>query len=716
MPGPRSSSRTGVFTVLLVYIGLLSVAQVPTSQGGAIRLGGFSILAPLVASALLSYRRTLIVCGVTMAALVFIYGGVVPGLPVVQRVVTIVLVSLAAAASLLVCRVRIEREERIRRLMIARDRLTLLTEAGERVGSTLDISRTARELADIAVPRFADLTAVDLFDTVLSGDEPPALTTEEPVILQRMAYRTSRAQAGQGPGSGPGSDPGPGPGSDPGPGPGSDPGPGPGGPRVYPLDSVPGRALVSGRPILASITGTADAADWLGTADPQAAAGAADSGPGSGSGPEPAPAAPGHRAARAYRSGIAVPLRARGTTLGLAIFVREAHSEPFDADDLLLAEEIGARSAVCVDNARRYTREHLVALALQHSLLPHGLPEQDAVEAAYRYLPAQQGAGGDWYDVIPLSGARVALVVGDVMGHGLHAAATMGRLRTAVDNYAALDLPPEDLLTNLGDLVGRLGIEDYLATCLYGVYDPVSRLCTFASAGHPPPALVLPDGTVKYLDIPAGPPLGVGGTPFESVEVTVPEGTRLALYTDGLIELRNRHVDTGMDMLRNALADRPDRSPDEMCEAVMETMLDGNSRDDAALLIVRTQGFDADRWADWEVPGDPEAVSAARDKVLRKLEEWGLTELAFSTELIVSELATNAIRYAGPPISLRLLREDHALICEVSDGSSTSPRLRRADVADEGGRGLFLVAQLAQRWGTRYTPKGKIIWAEQQLP
>ena len=168
-------------------------------------------------------------------------------------------------------------------------------------------------------------------------------------------------------------------------------------------------------------------------------------------------------------------------------------------------------------------------------------------------------------------------------------------------------------------------------------------------------------------------------------------------------------------MLRSALADRPDRSPDEMCAAVMETMLDGHSRDDVALLIVRTQGLDADRWTDWEVPDDPAAVSGARDKALRKLEEWGLTEQAFSTELIVSELVTNAIRYAGRPISLRLLRDDHALICEVSDGSSTSPRLRRADVTDEGGRGLFLIAQLAERWGTRYTPKGKIIWTEQQL-
>ncbi|MET8828042.1 SpoIIE family protein phosphatase [Streptomyces sp. NPDC004610] len=666
MARSQPGGRTGVFIVLLVYIVVVSAAQYPTSQGGVIRLGGLSLLAPLVAGALLPYRRALIICGVTLVALVILYGGVIPGLPMVQRTVTIALVVFGTAASILVLRIRLAHEERIQRLMIARDRLSLLTAAGEQVGSTLDVTRTAQELADVAVPRFADAAAVDLFGSILSGDEPPAPPPAQPVTVQRVA----RAGATPSP----------------------DPGPDPGGPHTYPPASLPGAALLSGRPARGTVTDS----DAIG---PRFA----------GTGP-PVPGLDGG-------SALVVPLRARGITLGVATFVRTAGHAPFDADDLLLAEEIGTRSAVCVDNARRYAREHLTALALQHSLLPSGVPEQSAVTAAHRYLPAQAGVGGDWYDVIPLSGARVALVVGDVMGHGVHAAATMGRLRTAVHNYAALDLPPEDLLTNLDDLVSRLDLTGYIATCLYTVYDPVTRRWTLARAGHPPPALALPDGTVLFPDVPAGPPLGVGGSPFESVEISVPDTSRLVLYTDGLIEGRDRDLDTGMDALRRALENAPDRSPEDTCQALMATMPGGSrSRDDVALLVVRTLGLAADRRAGWDIPGDPAAVSAVRERVLAQLEEWELDEYGFSTELIISELVTNAIRYGGTPISLRLLRDDRALICEVRDGSSTSPRLRRAGAADEGGRGLFLVAQLSQRWGTRYTPNGKIIWTEQRLP
>ncbi|MFE4667061.1 SpoIIE family protein phosphatase [Streptomyces sp. NPDC056716] len=659
----QPGGRTGVFIFLIVYIAAVSATQYPTSQGGVVRLGGLSILGPLAASALLPYRRALIICGLTMVAVVILYGGVIPGLPMLQRLLTIAIVSLGTAASVVVLRIRLAHEERIKGLMIARDRLSLLTAAGERVGSTLDVTRTAQELADVAVPEFADAAAVDLFGTIMSGDEPPVPPAAEPVTVQRVAY--SRA--------------------------GAEPVPDSGGPQTYAPGSLPGDALLSGRPVRGEVM-DADAVDGR-----FARADVPLTGLGGG-------------------SALVVPLRARGITLGVATFVRAAGRVPFDADDLLLAEEIGTRSAVCVDNARRYAREHLTALALQHSLLPSGLPEQSAVVAAHRYLPAQVGVGGDWYDVIPLSGARVALVVGDVMGHGVHAAATMGRLRTAVHNYAALDLPPEDLLTNLDDLVKRLGLDEYIATCLYTVYDPVARRCTLARAGHPPPALVLPDGSVTFPDVPAGPPLGVGGVPFEAVEIPVPEGSRLVLYTDGLIEARDRDIDTGMEVLRQALEGAPDRSPEETCQAVMATMPDSRPRDDVALLVVRTLGLAADRCTSWDIPSDPAAVSAVRERALKQLEEWELGEYEFSTELIISELVTNAIRYGGTPISLRLLRDDSVLICEVRDGSGTSPRLRRAGAADEGGRGLFLVAQLSQRWGTRYTPNGKIIWTEQPLP
>ncbi|NUR00064.1 MAG: SpoIIE family protein phosphatase [Streptomyces sp.] len=360
------------------------------------------------------------------------------------------------------------------------------------------------------------------------------------------------------------------------------------------------------------------------------------------------------------------------------------------------------------------------AVTLQRSLLPHGLPEQNALDVAYRYLPAQAGVGGDWFDVIPLSGGRVALVVGDIVGHGMHAAATMGRLRTAVHNFSMLDLPPDELLAHLDELVARIDKEEGTAsptagaTCLYAIYDPVSRRCELARAGHLPPAVVLPDGTVEYLEVPPGPPLGVGGLPFEAVRRPLPEGSRLVLYTDGLVEDRRRDIDVGLDLLAGALAG-PDRTPEELCDAVLATLMPTHQRDDIALLIARTRALPEDRIARWDVPHDPAAVAQVRDAATSRLTDWGLDDLAFTTELVLSELITNAIRYTPGPVRVTLLL-DRTLICEVADSSSTSPHLRYAATTDEGGRGLFLVAQLSTHWGTRYTPDGKIIWVEQDLP
>lgn len=371
-----------------------------------------------------------------------------------------------------------------------------------------------------------------------------------------------------------------------------------------------------------------------------------------------------------------------------------------------------------------------MAVNLQRSLLPHGMPEQNALDVSFRYLPAQAGVGGDWFDVIPLPGARVALVVGDVVGHGMHAAATMGRLRTAVFNFSMLDLPPDDLLAHLDDLVGRIDKDEAHptgsaqggggapiagATCLYAVYDPVTRSCEVARAGHLPPALVRPDGSVELLEVPAGPPLGLGGLPFEAVEHQLAEGSRLVLYTDGLVEDRRRDIDVGLDELRGALAGRPDRTTEETCDAVLRAMLPAAPSDDIALLVAETRGVPEDHIARWDVPSDPAAVAAVRNEANDTLAAWGLDELTFTTELILSELITNAIRYATGPIGVRLLL-DRSLICEVADASSTSPHLRYAATTDEGGRGLFLVAQMAERWGTRYTKSGKIIWVEQRLP
>ncbi|MDD9380392.1 SpoIIE family protein phosphatase [Streptomyces sp. ZAF1911] len=362
------------------------------------------------------------------------------------------------------------------------------------------------------------------------------------------------------------------------------------------------------------------------------------------------------------------------------------------------------------------------ALALQRSLLQQRLPTLQAVDTATRYLPAEPhaGVGGDWFDVIPLSGARVALVVGDVVGHGIQASAAMGRLRTAVRTLADVDLPADELLTDLDDLIieearersssdGEIG-----ATCLYVVYDPVSCRCTVASAGHLAPALVTPDGTVDLLDLEPGPPLGVGGVPFEATDFPVPPGSLLVLYTDGLVEARGRDVETGLNALRHALS-RPAPSLHDLCDTVIGSLLPGAPNDDVALLVARTHALDAAHVAAWGVPADPAAVPDVRRRAVAQLKQWGLAEAVPTTELIVSELVTNALRHASAPIELRLIHNG-MLICEVSDTSSTSPHPRRARALDEGGRGLLLVAQLCERWGTRHTGKGKTIWAEQPRP
>ncbi|UXY39220.1 SpoIIE family protein phosphatase/ATP-binding protein [Streptomyces albidocamelliae] len=553
------------------------------------------------------------------------------------------------------------------RAEVARERLNMLYEAGVGIGTSLDVARTAEELAELAVPRFADFATVDLFDAVLKGEEPRPGTA-----LRRTACAGLREDA-----------------------------------PLYPVGerirfvatSPQARSLTTGQSLVAARLREA----------------------------------PGWRAQDLERTDqvlgygihslITVPLRAGSLVLGVANFWRSEKPQPFDSEELALAEELVARAAISIDNARRYTREHSMAVTLQRSLLPRSLPEQGALDIAYRYLPAQSGVGGDWFDVLPLSGARVALVVGDVVGHGLHAAATMGRLRTAVHNFSSLDLPPDELLGLLDELVARIDLDETPeadaavvtgATCLYAVYDPVSRRCTMARAGHPPPALVRPDGSVEFPEIPAGPPLGLGGLPFETAELELAEDSRLVLYTDGLVEDRERDIDEGLELLGDALRRTRGATPEETCRTVLDR-LPNRPSDDVALIVARTRVLDADRVAEWQVPSEPAAVSEVRASVTRRLADWGLEELAFTTELILSELVTNAIRYGRAPIGVRLLR-DRALICEVSDRSTTSPHLRYAASTDEGGRGLFLVAQLADRWGTRYTPEGKIIWAEQPLP
>ncbi|MBI0318913.1 SpoIIE family protein phosphatase, partial [Streptomyces javensis] len=571
--------------------------------------------------------------------------------------------------------------------LTARQRLTLLNEASVRIGSTLDIDRTAQELADVAVPALADFVTVDLLPAVHDGGEPRPGPPGGHVLLRRVACRSVFAGCPEAVLE-------------------------PGQVAAYPEFSPAAECLKAERAMRNRVTDPA-VARW------------ADEAP--------------ERAAMIRRFGLhstmAVPLRARGTTLGVATFSRHRRPEPFEQDDLLLAEEMTARAAVCVDNARRYTHERHTALALQRSLLPRTLPPSAAVEVASSYRPAdsRSGVGGDWFDVIRLSGARVALVVGDVVGHGVRASAAMGRLRTAVRTLADVDLAPDELLTHLDDLINHLSDETESgtggtdsaetagvtnaqigATCLYAVYDPVSRRCSLARAGHPPPVLVTPDGTATLLDLPGGPPLGLGSLPFETVELELPEGSLLALYTDGLIESRERDVDRAIDTLRFTLA-QPAASLDGLCQAVLAKLLPGHPTDDIALLLARTRGLDTGRVATWELPDDPAVVARARREAAERLAAWGFEESAFTMEVVVGELVTNAIRHATPPIRLRLIH-DRALICEVSDGSATAPHLRRARAFDESGRGLLLVAQLTESWGTRQTATGKTIWAELAAP
>lgn len=550
----------------------------------------------------------------------------------------------------------------------AEQRLALTVRAGVRIGATLDMPTAAEEITEVVIPAFADAVTVDLAEGVLEGEEPSARAHRVPPLMRLI----DRSGTDRGDGE-------------------EHTVPEPYAVQ-YPPESPQAISLSAGEAV------NAHDGPFLG----------------------PCPAGDG------AHSVLAVPLRARGAVMGLVTFLRCRNPDSFDNDEVTLANELVTRTALSIDNARRYTRERSAALTLQQNLLPRGLPQQSAVEVAHRYLPSdiELGVGGDWFDVLALSGTRVGLVVGDVVGHGVNAAATMGRLRTTVRALAAMDLAPDELLTHLNELVLR-GIEEEPdpadgeealgVACLYVVYDPVSRVCTAARAGHPPPACIDPDGTFSLLDIPAGPPLGVGGLPYELLETTLAEGSLLALFTGGLIENRDRDIDSGLAALKDVLTDGQG-SLEDLCDRTLAALQpEGPTTEDAALLLARTRALDSHHVAGWELRSEPSAVGTARSLVTGQLAEWGLEGLAFSTELVVSELVTNAVRHAAGPLYLRLIR-DRALHCEVWDGGHTSPNLRRSAYDDEGGRGLFIVAQMVQRWGTRYTAHGKTLWTEQPLP
>lgn len=560
----------------------------------------------------------------------------------------------------------------------ARRNLALLNEAGARIGNSLDLETTARELLDVVVPGFCDLATVDLYQGLLAGDETPPGLADGSAELRRVAFSSAVADA-----------------------------PLVGGPESVEVGAVHHYAFNS------------PCADALRTARPRHIP-AEDSG--------------------LIQSTLAVPMVAHDTVVGLAQFSRTKGSEPFGERDSALAVELAARAAVCIDNARLYRREHERALILQRSLLPPGDPEASGLDIACRYLPGNAATGrpsevgGDWFDVIELPGHRTALVVGDVMGRGLRAAVAMGELRTAVRTLAQLDLEPAEVLAQLDEIARGLGApggvqqatraarrpreadlsEVYLATCVYAVYDSVTRRCTFANAGHLPPVLVEPGEPALMLDVPPGMPLGVGGEPFEEVEVELPEGALLALYTDGLVESRDHPLDEGLQAFVGALTD-PSQPLEDVCDHVLNTLDTHHGEDDIALLMARVQGLPAESVGDWMLPREPRSVGRAREYARGRLLAWDLEPLVDTAELLVSELVTNALRYGEGEIRLRLLL-DRTLVCEVWDAGLVQPRRRRARDTDEGGRGLQLVGLLSAAWGSRRTPRGKTVWFELPLP
>ncbi|GAA3745183.1 ATP-binding SpoIIE family protein phosphatase [Streptomyces tremellae] len=557
-----------------------------------------------------------------------------------------------------------------------RDRrhLALLQKAAELIGPSLDIRRTAQDLADVLVPELGSFVTVDLAEGVLAGEDPPQLLGWTTPGLTRTAVA---GEAGDRsfqllrPGD------------------------------VYPPlpETVQTQRLEQGK--LLTLTREQVAAE-LGSEE----------------------------LARRFipegATSVAVaPLLARGFGLGTVSVWRTDQPEPMDGDELVLLTEIVSRAALGLDNARRYAREHRAAVSLQERLLPRAAADMAAVETEGTYRPATGGAdiSGDWFDVVGLPSLRAALVIGDVIGHGLPATATMGRLRTAILTLADLELEPAEVLTRLDDLIQRLAAETSAeqkdavgATCLYAVYDPVAGRCTLANAGQPPPVLVSPDGRAEFVDAPPGPPLGVGGVPYESVTLEPAPGSVLTLFTDGLLALTDFDADVGLERVRDGLAEswRPDTGLRDFGDRLLGTLGDRQPRDDVALLMARTRVVPPSDTVIWQLPADPEAVAQARKLADEQLDAWGLGQLSLTTELIVSELVTNAVRYAGGPVGLRLIRSS-VLICEVSDPSNTQPRLVRAGDTDEGGRGLYIVAQCAQRWGSRYGRKGKTIWTEQSL-
>ncbi|MFI8436575.1 SpoIIE family protein phosphatase [Streptomyces sp. NPDC079020] len=540
----------------------------------------------------------------------------------------------------------------------ARARESCLAAVRERVGGALDVAETCRSLVDAVVPGFADLAVVEVVDDVLRGADPPVGPLGPDVPLRR-----------------------------------ADP---EGGTRRLPYRTPYALAVSDLRPRLVQL---GPDTVWL-DADPDSARLIESAG---------------------AHSLIVVPLTLRGAVLGLVSLYRCGDSEPYDEDDLLVARTAAARTALSVDNARRYERSHVIASTVQRRLLPQQEGDQAAVETAHVLLPGRNS--GCWFDTIALSGARTGLVVGSVAGQGLEAAIAMGQLRMVIQALAGLDLEPDEMLARLNDTAERLAAEradlpraDALqgeplsAACVYAIYDPFTRTCTLARAGNPAPVVIAPDGSAPPVDVPEGPALfSADSAPFATAVLTLEEGSLLAFCTEALLPDAQAAA-----RIRRTLA-APERGLHDLSDALVYGLPADAHSDGAALLLVRTGTVPAHRVATWDLPHDRRTPSTARVLVRGRLQGWNLDGATIdATELIVSELVTNAVRYGTPPLRLRLLLGP-TLTCEVHDSSAVSPHLRHARSADEGGRGLFIVSQLASHWGTRHGPRGKTLWTEQDI-
>ncbi len=593
--------------------------------------------------------------------------------PEAEAVVTVhpMRASGTSLAALALLRIPVPKQERFVDPAIMRKQM--LDDTFTRIGDTLDIDHVARKLMDALVPSFCNTGELLLLESLVGNEELPAHGPDGSHQLRRIALTHDR----------------------------DDPAweaTFPTGEILrYPPESPYYRCMETGQPVLeATVT------------DSQAG-----------------------KIARAWRrrpvakllsgaSMVMLPLFGHGgAMLGFFACIRQEGFRRFDAYDIQLGKDFASKAQVFIDNARRYNREHATALTLQRSMLPTGLSAPSSVEVKHRYLPGSKlvEVGGDWYESIALPGARVALVVGDVAGHGVRAAVTMGRLRTAIHTLAMLELAPAEALLQLDELMHTIGErEPHFATCAYAVFDAVSGECEVAVAGHLPPLLVHPDGTNELLDVPPCPPLGIGDGEVESRQFMVEDGSLFVLYTDGLVENKGRDISDGLARLESIFGPgSPDKPLEDLCKATLDGVYSDHQRDDIAVLIARLRRLPPENYAAWTLPAKLTSVRYARSAIREPMQRWGLADLIPTTELLVSELVTNAMRYSRGDVTLRLVNE-RALVCEVLDSSGALPRLRQANGEDENGRGLQVVRQLAKRWGARRTGTGKVVWCEQPLP